>query len=218
MKIIITEQQLDRIENSESNFDKIFNKYKSEFKGENKEKIDFISNQIKSYITNNKINVKFLNFCNVGFAGVRTKDQVIICLPSPQTTLGDFVYTIFHEIRHEHQIRDLKMGNPLSDYDLEDFERLSNDYWKMEVDADNFAKKMVAKLVIDSKLPIDIAKQEFRLSPFIEQYQTQSNMVKRMLENVVDGIKEIKKSGGEYTDIQDHPMIKGYISKLENFI
>ena len=43
-------------------------------------------------------------------------------------------------------------------------------------------------------------------------------MVKRMLENVVDGIKEIKKSGGEYTDIQDHPMIKGYISKLENFI
>jgi hypothetical protein len=31
-------------------------------------------------------------------------------------------------------------------------------------------------------------------------------------------IKEIKKSGGEYSDIQDHPMIKKYLDRLENFI
>jgi hypothetical protein len=31
-------------------------------------------------------------------------------------------------------------------------------------------------------------------------------------------IKEIKESGGEYSDIQDHPMIKRHLDRLENFI
>jgi hypothetical protein len=34
----------------------------------------------------------------------------------------------------------------------------------------------------------------------------------------VNGIKQIKKSGGEYEDIQDHPIVKNHIDKLENFI
>ena len=45
-----------------------------------------------------------------------------------------------------------------------------------------------------------------------------SKMIKTYLEQVVMGIKDIKKSGGEFTDIQDHPIVKRYIDKLENFI
>jgi hypothetical protein len=45
-----------------------------------------------------------------------------------------------------------------------------------------------------------------------------STMVRGYLSQIVNGIKQIKKSGGEYEDIQDHPMVKNYIDKLENFI
>jgi hypothetical protein len=43
-------------------------------------------------------------------------------------------------------------------------------------------------------------------------------MVISQLKIIVNMIKEIKKSGGEYSDIQDHPMIKKYLDRLENFI
>jgi hypothetical protein len=43
-------------------------------------------------------------------------------------------------------------------------------------------------------------------------------MVMMSLQQIVNGIKQIKKSGEEYTDIQDHPMIKRHLDKLENFI
>ena len=45
-----------------------------------------------------------------------------------------------------------------------------------------------------------------------------SKMIKTYLEQVVMGIKDIKKSGGEYIDIQDHPIVKRHIDKLEDFI
>ena len=40
-------------------------------------------------------------------------------------------------------------------------------------------------------------------------------MVRGYLFQIVNGIKEIKKSGAKYEDIQDHPMVKNYIDKLE---
>jgi len=43
-------------------------------------------------------------------------------------------------------------------------------------------------------------------------------MVLSQLKMIIDSIKQIKKSGEEYTDIQDHPMIKRHLDKLENFI
>jgi hypothetical protein len=43
-------------------------------------------------------------------------------------------------------------------------------------------------------------------------------MVMYGLKQIIDGIKNIKKSGGEYTDIQDHPMVKKHLDRLENFI
>ena len=192
--------------------------FESQFPNEFKSKVPVIGTFIFDYIKTNNINIKFLNSCTTGFAGVRTRDQVIICSPSQMTTIGDFLYTIFHEIRHEHQIRDMKMANPLSEFDLEDFENLADEYWKMELDADQFAKHMVAKIIIKSGIPIELAKKLFSLSSYIEKYPSMSNMVRSYLSQIVNGIKVMKKSGAKYEDIQDHPMVKNYIDKLEDFI
>jgi len=215
----IIKETFENIEpKSQSNLDRLMNHFKTQFPDDLKSKVPIISKFISNYIQKNNINVKFLNSCSTGFSGVRTKDQVIICSPTQMSTIGDFLYTIFHEIRHEHQVRDLKMLNPLTEFDLEDFENLADQYWEMELDADQFAKNMVAKIVIKLGIPIDIAKNLFSLSPFIEKYPLMSKMVRGHLQQIVNGIKDIKKSGGEYEDIQDHPMVKRYIDKLENFI
>ena len=201
-----------------SNFSRLLDKFKDSFPQDLQSKVDIIENFIVNYIQENNLNVKFLNSCNAGFKGVRTRDQIIICSPFGMETIGDFLYTIFHEIRHEQQIRDLKMLNPLTDFDLEDFEALYEQYWNMELDADQFAKEMVAKLVIKLGIPIDIAKKLFSLSPYVQQYPRMSNMVRGGIQQIINDIKIIKKSGGEYTDIQDHPVVQRHIDKLEDFI
>jgi hypothetical protein len=43
-------------------------------------------------------------------------------------------------------------------------------------------------------------------------------MIITALKQIVSTIKNIKKSGGEYTDIQDHPMVKIHLDRLENLI
>jgi GT2 family glycosyltransferase len=63
-----------------------------------------------------------------------------------------------------------------------------------------------------------VAKENLGLSGYIENYPLTSKMVLSQLKMIIDSIKQIKKSGGEYTDIQDHPMIKRHLDKLENFI
>ena len=201
-----------------SNFSRLLDKFKNSFPEDLQSKVDVIENFVVGYIQENDLNVKFLNSCSAGFKGVRTRDQIIICSPFGMETIGDFLYTIFHEIRHEQQIRDLKMLNPLTDFDLEDFEDLYEQYWNMELDADKFAKEMVAKLVIKLDIPIDIAKKLFSLSLYVQQYPTMSNMVRGSIQQIINDIKRIKKSGGEYTDIQDHPVVKRHIDKLEDFI
>ena len=201
-----------------SNFSRLLDRFKYSFPPELESKVDIIENFVVNYIRDNKINVKFLNSCSTGFQGVRTRDQIIICSPISMETIGDFLYTIFHEIRHEQQIRDLKMLNPLTDFDLEDFEALYEQYWNMELDADEFAKEMVAKLVIKLGIPIDIAKKLFSLSPYVQQYPRMSNMVRGSIQQIINDIKQIKKSGGQYEDIQDHPVVKRHIDKLEDFI
>jgi len=222
MKDLIKRLIREMIEDDEpipqSNLNRLLSQFKTTFPYELKSKVDAIGKFVVDYIKDHNFTVKFLNSCSTGFSGVRTKDQIIICSPSFMATLGDFLYTIFNEIRHEEQIRDLKMDNPLTDYDLEDFEKLSEKYWEMELDADRFAKEMVAKLVIKLGLPMDIAKQNFQLSAYIENYPSMSKMVISQLEQIVMSIIQIKKSGGEFTDIQDHPMVKRHIDKLENFI
>jgi hypothetical protein len=88
----------------------------------------------------------------------------------------------------------------------------------MELDADEFAKEMVAKLIIKLGIPIDIAKKLFSLSPYVQQYPRMSNMVRGSIQQIINDIKQIKKSGGQYEDIQDHPVVKRHIDKLEDFI
>lgn len=202
----------------QSNLDRLMDQFKYQFPRELMEKVPIIGKFVSDYIKKNNLNIKFLNSCFVGFSGVRTKDQIIICAPAQMATIGDFLYTVFHEIRHEHQIRDIKMPNPLTEFDLEDFEALSDQYWEMELDADQFAKNMVAKIVIKLGIPIDVASRLFSLSHYIQNYPSASKMVRGHLFQIVNGIKEIKKSGAEYEDIQDHPMVKRHIDKLENFI
>lgn len=201
-----------------SNLSRLLDQFKNNFPDELKSKVDVIEKYVIDYIIKNNITIKFLNSCSTGFGGVRTKDQVIICSPTNMKTIGDFLYTIFHEIRHEQQVRDIKMLNPLTDFDLDDFEDLYNQYWEMELDSDQFAKNMIAKIVIKLGIPIEFAKEQFSLSPYIQNYPSASQTIKMQLRMIVDQIRQMKKSGAEYEDIQDHPIVKRHISALEDFI
>ena len=83
---------------------------------------------------------------------------------------------------------------------------------------DYILEMSIAKLIIKLGLPIDVAKENLGLSRYIENYPLTSKMVLSQLKMIIDSIKQIKKSGEEYTDIQDHPMVKRHLDKLENFI
>ena len=206
---ILTEEQ------KQSNLDRVID---SLGRGIDSELLDRIKHYIKSYIQDRGYTVKFLNSCSTGFSGVRTKKQVIICSPMTMSSIGDFIYTIFHELRHEDQMTTLQMENPLTDMDLEDYEELSEQYWNMEMDADTSAKEEVAKMILDLGIPIEEAKQNFRLAQHIENYQYSSNMVRAYIQRLVMDIIRMKKDGLEFTDIQDHPLVKRHLDKLEEFI
>jgi len=199
-----------------SNFDKLINSFRSDFPQDLQNKVDSISLYVKNYVRENGFNIKFLNSCRTGFKGVRTNNFIIICSPMQIENIGDFLYTIFHEIRHEEQIGKLKIDNPLTGQ-LEDFEKLFEDYWKLELDADEFAKKNISELVLKFGIPIGTAKQNFRLSPYVENYPSTSKMVKNYMKTIVDDIKNMRKSGMEYNDIADHPVVKNHLEKLEEF-
>jgi hypothetical protein len=220
MKKLIRKVLYEEIENTskQSNFDRLLDKFKENFPDELKSKTDAIKKFVSHYVEDKGYTIKFLNSCSTGFHGVRTKDQIIICSPSNMNTIGDFLYTLFHEMRHEQQLSELKEKNPLTDYDLDDFETLYEQYWKMELDADKFGKEMVAKLVMALNIPIDFAKQQFSLSPYINQYPSMSLMVRMNIKNIIFQIKQLKDSGIEFTDIQDHPIVKRHLDKLENFL
>lgn len=213
MKNIIKKYLNEQAE--KSNFDKYV-----EFLGEGIDPkiLESLKSFVKNYIREKNFKVKFLNSCITGFAGVRTKNQVIICSPNSMTSLGDFIYTIFHELRHEEQMSTLNLQNPLTDMDLDDFESLYQKYWELEMDADKSAKEMIATIVSKLNIPLRDAKKLFKLSKFIAEYQFASNMVKMNLKSIIDSIKKMKEHGIEYTDIEDHPVIKNHLDKLEEFI
>jgi lysyl-tRNA synthetase class I len=172
---------------------------------------------VKSFIRENNYTIKFLNSCSAGFSGVRTDKAIIICSPLHMASVGDFLYTIFHEIRHEQQISIFKMGNPTID-SLDDFEELSEKYWEMELDADSFAKRKIAEIVMKSKMPVEIAKILFRLSHYVEDYPSLSKMVKFQITKIANQLKQMRDSGQEIKDISDHPFVKQHLDKLEEFI
>ena len=200
-----------------SNFDRILDKFREGFPNEYKNEIDTISEDVKSFIRENNYTIKFLNSCSAGFSGVRTDKAIIICSPLHMASVGDFLYTIFHEIRHEQQISIFKMGNPTID-SLDDFEELSEKYWEMELDADSFAKRKIAEIVMKSKMPVEIAKVLFRLSHYVEDYPSLSKMVKFQITKIANQLKQMRDSGQEIKDISDHPFVKQHLDKLEEFI
>lgn len=200
-----------------SNLENTLQKFSYLFPDNKKDILNKVESFVRNFIIKNDYKIKFLNACTP-FAGVRTKDTIIICSPGQMSSLGDFLYTIFHEIRHEQQISNIKMQNPLIDMDLEDFEKLYKQYWEMELDADQYAKNMLVKLVSSLRLEKENIKKIFGLSAFIEKYPQQSDMIRQQIKSIINYIKEIRASGQEYNDIQDHPLVKSHLDKLERFI
>lgn len=204
---------------NKSHFDKIMDNlgldlvkegYGDELKG--------IKKYVRDYIIKNNFNLKYLNSCEAEFLGVRTKNEIIICSSTSQSTLGDFIYYLFHEIRHEIQISKIKLKNPLTDFDLNDFETLRQHYWECELDADQFAKNKIATIVSTYKIPIEIAKKVFHLSQIITNYPFSSVSVSSFLKYIIDAIKDLKKRGIPFEDVRDHPIVKKHLDKLENLI
>jgi len=200
-----------------SNIDILFDEFLKKFPKEYHDNVNIIKNYVINYVRKSGMTIKYLKACTP-YKGVRTNKQVIICSPQFMDTLGDFLYTLFHEIRHEQQIGKIKMDNPITDYDLEDFEKIYHQYWEMELDADQFAKNMVAQLVVMSHLPIEIAKGNLSLSPYIENYPNSSRFVRQSLEPIISLIKDMKKRGEKFTGLEDIPIIKQHLNNLQDLI
>lgn len=196
------------------NFEKVLDRFLPVGDAQSKKTSEYIRNFIKQIIQKKNYTVKFLPSTPLSYSGVRTKDQIIIVEPSAMQTLGDFLYVIFHEMRHEEQVSEMEMDNPFH-MDLDDFENLYDQYWKMELDADQFAKNMLKTL--QEKLNLSDNENLFSLSPYIEKYGTLSKVVKSQLKNLIDDIKKMKEKGEDFEDIQDHPIIKNQLAKLEDF-
>jgi hypothetical protein len=203
---------MSEIENKNSNFNKVINSFKLKLPIEYHDIIDETFYNIKNYIENGGFEIKVLNSCPVPFKGVRTRDYIIICSPQSFNNLAEFVYILFHEIRHEIQIGKLKQTNPLSG-DIEDFEELYDMYWDMEMDAHNFGMEWVEKIDKILNLP----SEHYNLSNNIRNYPSMSNITRQQIQNINKLIKEFKAKGYEYSDISDLPLVKNIIDKLENF-
>lgn len=218
MRSLIKKILNEQTENK-SNFHSLMEKFKESFPPEYKKNVDEISTIIKNYIVDHGFQIKFLNSCNTGFMGVRTNKFIIICSPHNMEKIGDFIYTIFHEIRHEEQMSKdvLNLPNPLTG-DLSDFEDLFKNYWNLELDADSFAKKKIAEIVVGLNLPIELSKKHFSLSPYVQNYPSLSNMIKGHIQSLVSEIKMMKDQGMDFKDIADHPFVKKHLDYLEDFI
>lgn len=205
-------RRLLKEENSKkSNFDLIINHFKKKYPTEYSERIDHVFKIIKDYIVEKNFNIKVLNNCFTGFGGVRTKKYIIVCSPTSYEDISHLIYIIFHEIRHEIQMNELKQINPLSG-DIEDFEELYKIYWDMEMDSHEFALEWVEKLGNILDLPENL----YKLTSQVTQYPTMSNIVKTQIEGLHKLILKMKKEGMNYSDISDLPIVKNHLHRIEN--
>jgi hypothetical protein len=194
-----------------SNYQKVIDKFKKILPKKYSEKVDEVFEYIKDFINKKGFNIKVLNNCEVPFKGTRTKDFIIICSPELYNSLPTLIYIIFHEIRHEIQMSELKQINPLSG-DLENFDELYDIYWKMEMDAHDYAIGWVDKIGNIINLP----KEYYKLSPMVTTYPSMGHMVRDQIVVINKTIHELKKNGYDYNDISDLPFVKKHLDKLEN--
>ena len=194
-----------------SNYQKVIDKFKKILPKEYSEKVDEVFEYIKDFINKKGFNLKVLNNCQVPFKGTRTKDFIIICSPELYSSLPDLIYIIFHEIRHEIQMGELKQINPLSG-DLENFDELYDIYWKMEMDAHDYGIEWVDKIGNMINLP----KEYYKLSSMVTSYPSMGHMVRDQIVVINKTIQELKKNGYDYSDISDLPFVKKHLDKLEN--
>jgi hypothetical protein len=195
----------------QSNYQKVIDNFKKLLPDEYHKKLDEIFQHIRNFIEKEGFTLKVLNSCRVPFKGVRTRDFIIICSPDNYSSLAELVYIIFHEIRHEIQMRKLDSINPLSG-DLEDFEELYEIYWDMEMDAHDYGMEWVDKI----GNMIDIPEDYYMLSPMVTNYPSMGHMVRDQIEYIHKTILDLKKRGYEYSDISDLPAIKNLLDKLDN--
>ncbi len=201
--------------NNNSNYETVINHFKGLVNDspEYSNRIEVIFKFIKDFITNEGFNVKVLNNCTVPFRGVRTKDDIIICSPTSYRSLGDLVYVLFHEIRHEIQMGKMDLQDPLSG-DIEDFEEFYKIYWDMEIDAHNYGMEWVETI----KDLVDLPKELYKVSPQITNYPSMSHMVRNHLVGIHKMIIEMKKNNDDFSGSSDLPMVKQHIDKLESFL
>ena len=211
MKKII-KQILKEEYNPESNYGKVIDHFKTLVPSEHSETIETLFNDIKDFVVEQGFTIKVLNSCSVPFMGVRTRDFIVICSPTSYRSLGDFIYTLFHEIRHEIQMGSMGLDNPLTG-DVEDFEGLYVAYWDMELDAHNYGLGWVDKIKGSMGLPGNI----YDISPQISHYPTMSHMVRNQMVGIHKMIVDLRNRGLDFSDITDLPMMQQYLDKLEDF-
>lgn len=201
--------------NNNSNYETVINHFKGLVNDspEYSNRIEVIFKFIKDFITNEGFNVKVLNNCAVPFRGVRTKDDIIICSPTSYRSLGDLVYVLFHEIRHEIQMGKMDLQDPLSG-DIEDFEEFYKIYWNMEIDAHNYGMEWVETI----KDLVDLPKELYKVSTEITNYPSMSHMVRNYLVGIHKMIIEMKRNNDDFSGSSDLPMVKQHIDKLESFL
>lgn len=88
----------------------------------------------------------------------------------------------------------------------------------MELDADQFAKNMIAKFVKNFNIPISIAQKYFGLSLYIKSYPSMSQYIRNNLKLIIDTIIDLKKQGIEVNDARDIPSVKPHLDHLEDLL
>jgi hypothetical protein len=194
-----------------SNYERIINKFRKDIPEDKINEFNLISKKIQDFVQDRGYVIKVLNSCNTGFKGVRTSNMIIICSPEMFPNFASFVYILFHELKHEQQMKDFEMKDSYMG-DIEDFEEFFKIYWDMEMDADNYGKDWVKKIGDVLQLPTE----SYHLDRMIESYPTMSNMIRQMMLHLHREVQTLKSKGFTYTDIGDLDIVKKHLNNLED--
>jgi len=196
--------------NINSNFHKIIEHFKKQLPEEYHTRLENVFNEVGSYVKKSGINIKILNNDQKLFKGLRTKNYIIISSPKDYKNVLDFIYILFHEIRHEIQVSELKWVQPLSG-DFNKFEEEYEVYWSMELDAHNFGLLWVEKV---NKI-LNFSDENYTLSNYITEYPNMRDYVMVPTKSVNYMIKDLRDKGIDYDDFSNLPIVQNLVGDLE---